>query len=603
MHFSKHLHGARCRDAVGIAVVGSVLLFLASAGPALAGTPYSGSHASARSKSAPHAPGKPKSAKHAPGKSPVSSATPSSWADYYVVLMHASGHGQIIYELTVKWLNVDDFGLDVFQLGEQGVVPPGASAVQPGWILVLPASGSSPADPAAGTSANPPAVPAPGGWASHYTIKTVGHGSNAVQYELMVKAQDDGDLSLDIFQLVGGGSQQVRTGVIQPSWVLVLPANGSAPMTPVGPLAAVTQTSGATQTGGATIQSSGQRTRHVVVGAAQTYSAGRAWAASGTGIAVIIALLLTVWLLYRRSGRNGGPRAVAPSPPTAVNNPVGGPGGTAPIPLRPVSRLDVVSLPDEFVPVQPQLVATAGSGAAGRDTAGAVPGLTSVALRMLTAQRRDGSWDETPDVPVQRLRVVSGGDQIEVALAKVPAVGHDDEPDAGSAGSPHLVWAPLPYDIPGNGGAFACLGTGDEGCLFLDLAAAPGMVALGGDRAAATRLAESIAHQLSMPGDARRRLALTVVGDAVPEPLPAGVTRVAAIADLGQGGADHTTRVIFCRLHSNQEAYALIRHIAAGQPNVIPVVLADMRRAPWSFTAQSGLLSRPVVGQVAEARP
>jgi hypothetical protein len=173
----------------------------------------------------------------------------------------------------------------------------------------------------------------------------------------------------------------------------------------------------------------------------------------------------------------------------------------------------------------------------------------------------------------------------------VPAVGHDDEPDAGLAGPPpYLAWALLPYDIPGNGVAFACLGVGDEGCLFLDLGAAPGVIALGGDRAAAARLAESIAHQLSMPGDAGHRLDVIVVGDAVPEPLPAGVTRVTSLSDLRQADSGDATRVIFCEPRSSEEAFALARHVVIAQRNAIPVVVGDLPGAPWSFTAQPSLL-------------
>jgi hypothetical protein len=194
-------------------------------------------------------------------------------------------------------------------------------------------------------------------------------------------------------------------------------------------------------------------------------------------------------------------------------------------------------------------------------------------------------------VSVQRLHVASGDDRIEVVLAKAPAAGHDGRPHGGAwlTSSPYLVWSPLPYDVPGDGVAFVCLGTGDEGCLFIDLAAAPGAIALGGDRAAAARLAESIAHQLSMAEDASQQRAVVVVGGAVPGPLPAGVTEVTTISGLGQAAAadlSGTARIVFCELHSNEEAFALARYTATAQHRVIPVVLAGLPGAAWSFTAQ-----------------
>ena len=91
-----------------------------------------------------------------------------------------------------------------------------------------------------------------------------------------------------------------------------------------------------------------------------------------------------------------------------------------------------------------------------------------------------------------------GDDQIEVvtggATADEPFRGSDD--DCWPAATPHLAWTPLPYDVPDDGLAFACIGAGDEGCLFIDLAAAPGAVSINGDSDAAVRLAESVAHQL-----------------------------------------------------------------------------------------------------------
>jgi hypothetical protein len=95
-----------------------------------------------------------------------------------------------------------------------------------------------------------------------------------------------------------------------------------------------------------------------------------------------------------------------------------------------------------------------------------------------------------------------------------------------------------------------------------------------------------------MAGDASHPLAVTVVGDAVPGPLPAGVTEVAAISGLGPAGSGDATTIVFCDLRSDEEAFALARYTAAAQHRVIPVVLAEVPDAPWSLTAQPSL--RPV---------
>ncbi|HUZ24175.1 MAG TPA: hypothetical protein VMV07_10475 [Streptosporangiaceae bacterium] len=223
-------------------------------------------------------------------------------------------------------------------------------------------------------------------------------------------------------------------------------------------------------------------------------------------------------------------------------------------------------------------------------------GFSPVALRILGAQRSSAQLAATTDVPAQRHQVALGDDRIEVVLSEAPAASHDGKPRGGRTwltATPYLVWAPLPYDAPDDGLAFACVGAGDEGCLFIDLAAAPGAVAIGGDSAAATRLAESIAHQLCMAATtADRSCVVIVVGAVLPEPHPAGAAWVATVRDLGSAvtdGTDDGTEIVFCDLRSNEDAFALARYVASTQRHVVPVVLADLPDAPWSFTAHPSL--------------
>jgi hypothetical protein len=153
--------------------------------------------------------------------------------------------------------------------------------------------------------------------------------------------------------------------------------------------------------------------------------------------------------------------------------------------------------------------------------------------------------------------------------------------------SPYLVWTPFPHDVPDGGVAFACVGTGDEGCLFIDLAAAPGAVALGGEHEAATRLAESIAYQLCL-GPALDRIHMVVVGDAVPDSHPLGAEWASSVSDLGRPGRpslDKQAELVFCRLNSSEDVVPLARYVASAPHRVVPLVLADLPGAPWSFTA------------------
>jgi hypothetical protein len=215
-----------------------------------------------------------------------------------------------------------------------------------------------------------------------------------------------------------------------------------------------------------------------------------------------------------------------------------------------------------------------------------------VALRILGAQRSFLQRAESASVPVQRHQVALGDDRIEVVLAEAPATSHDGRPRSGRTwltANPYLVWTPLPYDAPDDGIAFACLGAGDQGCLFIDLAAAPGAVAIGGDDAAAARLAESIAHQLGQGASSGRSCSIVIVGSVLPEPYPPGAVWAAGISDLARASAASLadrTEIVFCRLRSNDDAFALARYVSSAERRVVPVVLANLPDAPWSFTAE-----------------
>ncbi len=115
----------------------------------------------------------------------------------------------------------------------------------------------------------------------------------------------------------------------------------------------------------------------------------------------------------------------------------------------------------------------------------------------------------------------------------------------------------------------------------------PGPVAIGGDHQAAVRLAESIMHQLCAAEAAGRTCTVVVVGDAFPEPLPSAAAWAPSLRDLGAAPPPGDgTEVVFCQLHSSEDAFALDRYVSSVQRRVIPVVLANLPDAPWSFTVQ-----------------
>jgi hypothetical protein len=187
--------------------------------------------------------------------------------------------------------------------------------------------------------------------------------------------------------------------------------------------------------------------------------------------------------------------------------------------------------------------------------------------------------------PAQRHQVALGDDWIEVVLAETP--GQPSCPGA----PPYLTWAPLPYDVPDDGLAFACIGAGDDGCLFVDLAASPGPVSITGDTDAAIRLAESIVYQLCSRASVGQAISVTLVGSAIPRPYPANAIAIPTLDDLEPVGPSLSpggTELVLCQLNSGQDASVLARYAESSPDRVIPVVLGYLPGAAWSFTALPG---------------
>jgi hypothetical protein len=62
-----------------------------------------------------------------------------------------------------------------------------------------------------------------------------------------------------------------------------------------------------------------------------------------------------------------------------------------------------------------------------------------------------------------------------------------------------------------------------------------------------------------------------------------------SLSDLGSQrppSPDERTELVFCRLSSDAEAFALARYMTSARRRVVPVVLADLPDAPWSFNAE-----------------
>jgi hypothetical protein len=486
--------------------------------------------------------------------------------------------------------------IPAYTAGESGG-PPGLTRVTHGHVTSSPAS----RDPV-----------------KYYVVQGPNHGHKEFLYEIAAKTLGNGNLASEIFRLnkgrlQPGGGRLENPAVIEPGWILVLPPSANGAGVHYGPLPAVAAPSASGLPGGPAARPPG----HLTPGR-PGFSGGQV--ALIGGAAALAAILLTGGLMVLAARRrvfarfgvvrawDGGSAAAAtgvaataapgtPATPAggaaqqdaarAARGPLAAPAPSASV-GAPSSTAVPLPQPTAVPPPQPAddpPCSTRPMGAAQADTAPvqrAPGGLTSL------SPGPPGLVLPHPDhSAAQEHQVILGEDRIQVSLAEGPAA----DPGQDASGqrpppSPHLIWTRLPYDTPDSGIAFACLGVGDSGCLFLDLGRAPSAITIGGDPAAAARLAESIAHQLCTTS-AGPRCTVVIIGDALPRPHPVGITWLASVGRLGPtlatpGGA---TTIVFCELSCEDDATTLSQCVSTARGRVIPIVLGSDLAGRWSLTA------------------
>lgn len=265
-----------------------------------------------------------------------------------------------------------------------------------------------------------------------------------------------------------------------------------------------------------------------------------------------------------RAPRSVAPRAATPVPPVEP----GPETDEAPERARPTPA------PRAAVSVG----TAAAAAAAGRSAAGAggVPRTSSRSDAEPSARRtaaRRGA--------VQSLQVEFGDDLVEVGLT----VGHS------SLQETSVAWMPVPYEVPEGGAAFVCIGAAEgSGCLFLDLAQAPGSVSVGGDAEGAQRLLESIVLQLSASPVLDQACATAVgrvagVADGLEQ-----VEKVATLRELvtrREEEIDPPFEFVFCTAGSEDDTAALA-DLLDGPGHVVPIVLGDVADADWQLSVRAG---------------
>jgi hypothetical protein len=420
------------------------------------------------------------------------------------------------------------------------------------------------------------------GWVKYYVVQPPTDQHKEYLYEIALKTLGNGSLATTIFKLNRGrlqpdGSRLQDPNVIEPGWILLLPATASGPGVRFGPLPAVSASA---------IAASQPRyliSRHAAVVAG----------------AILIALLLATGLVaiggWRRNARAARPphsrhARVPGSTPRAL-----APGRTpsALAPGRTPSALDTTGFPALGMPDQPdELLARAAPAALHGPASPSWPDYLLPNAQDPDDPVRPDRID--PGMPAHDHEVVFGDDRIHVVLTETPAAARGGQPRDGDAGVhriPYVRWTPRPGDTPDGGMAFACVGTGAAGALFIDIGAAPGTISIGGDGEAAVRLAESIAHQLCAAPAADRGCVVVVIGDALPDPPPFTAAWIASARDLAEPtwpphGSGDGPEFIFCRSSPSEDMVWLARYVSRARRRVIPVFLTSIPDAPWSFTAQ-----------------
>src|SRR4051794_28612756 len=391
---------------------------------------------------------------------------------------------------------------------------------------------------AAAAAPRPASSPTAGQQVKFYVVAPPSpDGRQEFLFEIAQKTLGNGDRFGEIFTLTRGrlqpdGQRLTDPTKIKPGWVLILPDDAAGPDVRQGriPVPAVPERGGT----------------DLLVPLAGAGAAGLALLA-GPG-------------LYIRRRRRRGPAAGGSTRNEAGRTPelTGRPG--------PVVRAADTTQPD--LPVRAHLAAWPGPAA-----------LTSTGAQLsLAAQVHPGAdsgapavsiapaWDVPPEPPATEpaqdvapaivIRDVppaaraAATDPVPLVRDRDvhprsagPAVLHqvsfgDDLVSVRVGADAATAWRPLPHDAPA-GRAVVCAGAAPQGCLFLDLATAPGTVGIEGPAEAAERLAEAFVSQLATdPAGA----SVALVGDLL-EGLDGGTT-VRRVPDLNAAAATPSNLVI-----------------------------------------------------------
>lgn len=445
--------------------------------------------------------------------------------------------------------------------------------------------------PAPAAAATRPAA-AHGKSVKYYVVAPSVNGQPEFLYEIAQRTLGDGDRFGEIFDLNRGrlqpdGGRLTEPTQIEPGWVLLLPRDASGPDVRKGPLPEPPPPSPAPPQAPAQAPA-GHTAPRTAARHTGTDPAVPLAGAGAAGVALAAGAVLFARRRRRAASPDGDRTGVArteettrfaadaeppvpgegfwpgelsgrrePSPPGA--------GFAPPVPergfprserasVRPAGSASAWDVPPEPPGTEPW------RGGHPEIVLRDVPPGTGTSATAPVPLVRDHDVYPAPPAPLTAYEVAFGDDLV---TARVTA-------DA-------ALWRPLPHDAPA-GRAVVCVGAAPAGCLFLDLATAPGPLAIDGPADAVERLAEAFVYQLATEPSGT---SVALLGDVLLG-LDGG-SGVRRVPNLDAAAASASSDLVVVLLSAGQAATGgLFRGPFTG-PRLIQVRLGAAEDATWSF--------------------
>ncbi|MFC8277582.1 hypothetical protein ACFUJR_34625 [Streptomyces sp. NPDC057271] len=458
----------------------------------------------------------------------------------------------------------------------------------------------------------------------YYVVTTQSNGEPEFLFSIAEKVLGDGNRYNEIFELnkgraQPGGAVMRNATSIAPGWILQLPADAKGPGVQEGPLPNATSAVTAAPATPPPVQAPAAQAPGTAgdTGRPTGGDSSALTLAIGAGGALIVGAGAGTLMMRRRAGSRRAPEPAGGAPTASAATPAtteslfeahARPTTTAVAPVTPVRAPRSVAprtaspTPWPAVDEAPEAEATGtASGAASGSTPAApvrrsavtvagspgrpVPGAATRLSRSRPSDDRNGDGGRgRPTASVaspHSFQVAFGDDFVDISLS----AGHPAQQETA------IAWMPVPYDVPDGGAAFVCIGAAEgSGCLFLDLAQAPGPVVIGGDRAAARRLMESVVLQLSASSVLEHSCA-TVLGPL--RGLAEGLTAIETLGTMTELIERRTEEVdppfefVFCALDTEADR-AAVDGLLNGPGQTVLVVLGGVEGAAWTLNVSPG---------------